>query len=71
MKMKTSNYARFSIHFLKHWTGLNTIPPLVEPVPVGALVPQFYGYYKSDPADVEKIGYLQSDSSVRKMWRSH
>jgi hypothetical protein len=39
------NYQAFPDHFFQHWNGYNVVPPLHEPVPVGALVPQYYGYY--------------------------
>ena len=39
------NYQSFPDHFFEHWSGYNLIPPLLDPVPVGAVVPQFYGYY--------------------------
>ena len=42
------NYQAFPDHFFQHWNGYNVVPPLDEPVPVGALVPQYYGYYIPD-----------------------
>ena len=39
------NYQSFPNHLFEHWSGYNLIPPLRDPVPVGAVVPQFYGYY--------------------------
>jgi hypothetical protein len=42
---EADNYQRFPKHFFEQWSGYNVCPPMNEPVPVGALVPQFYGYY--------------------------
>ncbi|KAG6851843.1 hypothetical protein C0991_005553, partial [Blastosporella zonata] len=42
---EAANYEAFEKHFFEHWSGLNMLPPLRDPVPVGALVPQYYGYY--------------------------
>ena len=42
---EAENYQRFPKHFFEHWSGYNLLPPLDDPTPVGALVPQFYGYY--------------------------
>ncbi|KZP19805.1 hypothetical protein FIBSPDRAFT_684061, partial [Athelia psychrophila] len=35
----------FPQHLSEHWSGYNILPPLQNPVPLGAVVPQFYGYY--------------------------
>ncbi|KIJ61098.1 hypothetical protein HYDPIDRAFT_31609 [Hydnomerulius pinastri MD-312] len=43
---EAENYQNFPEHFFEHWNGYNLIPPIHDPVPVNALVPQFYGYYK-------------------------
>lgn len=49
---EASNYQSFPDHFFEHWNGYNVMPPLHDPVPVGALCPQFYGYYTpDDPTD--------------------
>ena len=42
---EADNYQGFPKHFFEHWSGYNIWPPMQEPVPVGPLVPQFYGYY--------------------------
>jgi hypothetical protein len=42
---EAENYQSFPSHLFEHWNGYNVIPPLHDPVPVGAVVPQFYGYY--------------------------
>ncbi|KAI6012988.1 hypothetical protein EDC04DRAFT_3121312 [Pisolithus marmoratus] len=48
---EAGNYQEFPEHFFKHWNGYNLIRPIHNPVPLHALVPQFYGYYvpKSQP----------------------
>jgi hypothetical protein len=38
-------YQSFPQHFFQHFTGYNQLRPLRDPFPIGALVPQFYGYY--------------------------
>ncbi|KAG0696082.1 hypothetical protein DFH29DRAFT_813439, partial [Suillus ampliporus] len=49
---EAKNYQSFPDHFFQHWNGYNVMPPLHDPVPVGALCPQFYGYYTpDDPTD--------------------
>lgn len=33
-------------HLMEHWTGVNLLTPdITHPVPVGAVVPKFFGYY--------------------------
>jgi hypothetical protein len=52
LEREAKNYQQFPSHFFEHWNGYNVIPPLHDPVPVGALCPQFYGYYvPDDPTD--------------------
>ncbi|KAJ3516058.1 hypothetical protein NLJ89_g1367 [Agrocybe chaxingu] len=48
LKRESDNYQRFPKHFFEHWSGFNIIRPLHHPVPVGPIVPQFYGYYVPD-----------------------
>lgn len=38
-------FGSFPRHFSEEWCGYNMVPPLSWPVPVGPLVPKFYGYY--------------------------
>ncbi|KZT33924.1 hypothetical protein SISSUDRAFT_1010532, partial [Sistotremastrum suecicum HHB10207 ss-3] len=40
------NYQTFDPSMFEHWNGYNIVSPINDPVPVGAVVPQFYGYYK-------------------------
>jgi len=52
LEREAKNYQLFPSHFYEHWNGYNVMPPLHNPVPVGALCPQFYGYYTpDDPTD--------------------
>jgi hypothetical protein len=52
LEREAKNYQQFPSHFFEHWNGYNVIPPLHDPVPVGAVCPQFYGYYTpDDPTD--------------------
>ncbi|RXW19969.1 hypothetical protein EST38_g5889 [Candolleomyces aberdarensis] len=48
LKTEANVYQKFPDHFYQHFTGYNIIAPLQDPVPVWALVPQFYGYYLPD-----------------------
>ncbi|KAJ7659336.1 hypothetical protein DFH06DRAFT_989830 [Mycena polygramma] len=48
-------YDAFPKHLQESWCGLNLVAPILHPVPVGAVVPKFYGYYvpregNGDPA---------------------
>ncbi|KAF8955690.1 hypothetical protein BDZ97DRAFT_259558 [Flammula alnicola] len=45
---EANNYQRFPKHFFEHYTGYNVIRPILEPVPLGPLVPQYYGHYVVD-----------------------
>ena len=47
-------YNQFPKHLMEDWCGLNLVPPLKNPVPVQAVVPKFYGYYKRDIEGVDK-----------------
>ena len=40
-----ANHQSFPRHLFQHYNGYNIVPPLQNPVPVGAVLPQFYGYY--------------------------
>ncbi|KAF6747674.1 hypothetical protein DFP72DRAFT_821473 [Ephemerocybe angulata] len=48
LEKEAKNYQEFPTHFFQHWSGYNLMRPLHQPFPVGALVPQFYGYYVPD-----------------------
>lgn len=51
LQREAGNYQTFPSHLFEHWNGYNLIPPLHEPVPVGAVAPQFYGYYVPEEND--------------------
>ncbi|KAI6012992.1 hypothetical protein EDC04DRAFT_2760391 [Pisolithus marmoratus] len=53
------NYQEFPEHFFKHWNGYNLVRPIHNPVPLYALVPQFYGYY----VPVEEVTSSTPDTS--------
>ncbi|PFH48331.1 hypothetical protein AMATHDRAFT_180677 [Amanita thiersii Skay4041] len=55
LEREALNYQEFPEHFYEHWTGYNVVEPLHHPVPVGALIPQFYGYYTPEEVLEEKI----------------
>ncbi|KAH8827438.1 hypothetical protein DL96DRAFT_1606683, partial [Flagelloscypha sp. PMI_526] len=46
------HYQEFPSHFFEHWSGYARVPPALNPVPVGAIVPQFYGYYRPKPQEI-------------------
>jgi len=49
LEQEAKNYQAFPSHFFEHWNGYNiVVPPLHDPVPVGALCPQFYKYCTPD-----------------------
>ncbi|KAF8623831.1 hypothetical protein AX15_006158 [Amanita polypyramis BW_CC] len=42
-------YKEFPQHIFEHWSGYNVMAPLNQyPVPLGAVVPQYYGYYEPE-----------------------
>ena len=45
LRNEAKNYEEFPQHFFEHWNGYNLVNPLHKPVPVNAIVPQYYGYY--------------------------
>lgn len=45
---EAENYQAFPRHMFEHWSGFNVVPPLHDPVPASAIVPQFYGHYVPD-----------------------
>ncbi|KAJ7184285.1 hypothetical protein C8R46DRAFT_857392, partial [Mycena filopes] len=51
-------YQALPAHLSEHWSGYNLVRPSREPVPVGAVVPQFYGYYKPAARDPASARYL-------------
>ncbi|KAF8909653.1 hypothetical protein CPB84DRAFT_1765117 [Gymnopilus junonius] len=48
---EANNYRAFPKDFFEHYNGFNLVRPVTEPTPVGAIVPQFYGYYVLDKDD--------------------
>ncbi|KAG2367557.1 hypothetical protein BDR07DRAFT_1457812 [Suillus spraguei] len=58
LAQEAENYQSFPDHFFQYWTGYNIVPPMHDPVPVGALCPQFYGYYTPDELTDDKHSRL-------------
>ena len=57
LERESLNHQAFPDRFFQHWNGHNVVSPLNESVPVGALVPQYYGHFVPDediPARKEK-----------------
>ncbi|OCB91933.1 hypothetical protein A7U60_g773 [Sanghuangporus baumii] len=48
LRREAENYQRFPSHMFEHWNGYNVLQPMHDPTPVGAVVPQFYGFYVPD-----------------------
>jgi len=51
---EANNYQSFPAHLFEHRKDSNVIPPLHDPVPGGAVVPQFYGYYVPEENEGDK-----------------
>ncbi|MCJ1381777.1 hypothetical protein MMC17_004888 [Xylographa soralifera] len=45
-------------HMQQEWCGFNLLPDMARPVPVGPVVPKFYGYYKPQPHETESTEHL-------------
>lgn len=58
------NYQTFDQHMFEHWSGLNKLPE-ENLCSVGALVPQFYGYYVPQLKDDEKEGHVTRNCSIQ------
>ncbi|KAH8114375.1 hypothetical protein DFH11DRAFT_210542 [Phellopilus nigrolimitatus] len=48
LRDEAAAYQEFPRHMFEHWNGYNVLQPLKDPTPVGAVVPQFYGFYVPD-----------------------
>jgi hypothetical protein len=48
LRREANNYQRFPQRMFEHWSGFHKLQRLTDPVPVGALVPKFYGYYEPE-----------------------
>lgn len=48
LEREASNYQRFPDYFFEQYSGYHLVPDLRQVIPVGAIVPQFYGYYVPD-----------------------
>lgn len=51
LRREAKNYCAFREFMFEHWNGYNIIYPCRDPIPVGAVVPQFYGYYVPDESN--------------------
>jgi hypothetical protein len=45
----------FPKYLSEEWCGYNIVPPLLSPVPVGPVVPKFYGYYMPAGEENEEL----------------
>lgn len=46
-------YSKFPRHLMEDWCGYNFVPPIKHPVPVGPVVPKFYGYYLPEGLSID------------------
>jgi len=58
LQIEAVNYQQFPKHVFEHWSGFNIFPPFQYPVPLGPIVPQFYGYYVPENAATSGRDYL-------------
>ncbi|KAL4061978.1 hypothetical protein J3A83DRAFT_2769360 [Scleroderma citrinum] len=65
---EAQNYQNFPDHFFQHRNGYNIVRPLLNPVPMHTLVPQFYGYYVPD--DVAPIAIAPGGKAERPAYLS-
>ena len=65
---EAKSYQQFPRHFFENWSGYNIINPLHNPVPVGPVVPQFYGYYVVDMEEEKKLrgAYQDEENDTEK-----
>ncbi|KAL6304650.1 hypothetical protein BKA93DRAFT_749586 [Sparassis latifolia] len=45
LRNEAKSYDAFPKHLMQDWCGYNLVTPVKHPVPVGPVVPKFYGYY--------------------------
>ncbi|RDB22951.1 hypothetical protein Hypma_009907 [Hypsizygus marmoreus] len=65
LEQEATNYQDFDRHMFEHWSGLNVMPPMHDPFPVGALVPQFYGYYVPEEEEDVEMGEGDDTASTK------
>jgi hypothetical protein len=46
LKQEAKIYDEIPRHMTEEYCGFNFVAPIPYPVPVGAVVPKFYGYYE-------------------------
>ncbi|TEB31038.1 hypothetical protein FA13DRAFT_477175 [Coprinellus micaceus] len=75
LQHEAKTYQEFPMHFFQHFTGFNQLRPLRDPFSVGALVPQFYGYYVPEEGNKPMIfdkkvsGSGAPGEAGRAMWK--
>ncbi|KAL5519929.1 hypothetical protein ACEPAG_1589 [Sanghuangporus baumii] len=60
LRDEAAMYQEFPSHMFEHWNGYNILQPMHDPTPVGAVVPQFYGFYVPDKRNepIKKNKYM-------------
>ncbi|CDO76773.1 hypothetical protein BN946_scf184978.g2 [Trametes cinnabarina] len=59
-------YAAFPVHAQQEYCGYNIVPPCHDPVPVGPVVPKFYGFYLPVGEDGEIIDAYAREGAQHK-----
>ncbi|EIM84222.1 uncharacterized protein STEHIDRAFT_100239 [Stereum hirsutum FP-91666 SS1] len=67
---EAANYQKFDESLFQHWSGLHLAPPLRDPTPVGAVVPQFYGFYQPAVGE-DETGDGDAEKREKKRYRSN
>jgi hypothetical protein len=57
-------YNQFPTHLQESWSGYNMVPNLFEPVPIGPVVPKFYGFYVPNTTEVAVEGESPTKSPL-------
>lgn len=60
LSQEASNYESLPRSMSEHWTGFNVVPPLENPTPLGAIIPNYFGYY----VRVREDGSLEDEKCV-------
>jgi hypothetical protein len=58
LQVEAVNYQRFPKHVFEHWSGFGLVRTFQHPVPLGPIIPQFYGYYVPEDTEASGRNYL-------------
>ncbi|KAG6865665.1 hypothetical protein C0991_000435 [Blastosporella zonata] len=66
LSKEARNYQNFEAAMFEHWSGLSLVPDIIQdPVPLGAIVPQYYGYYEPEDAFLYSAGWVHGSPYER------